>query len=221
MFRDRHFAVLHPEVLRVPGLPARFKQRTPSQLQQSMQTWVETLMWEVLTGTTFNTYTTAKTVLPAGCLVTLPANWWYVGRKLRITVVFGQSNRVTGPDTTTFQVNIGAVAAWSSGAVNLTTTANTLLPCKLVVELSCRVVGATAALIGVGVLTGLPFNLAASQANAASGSVTMLILPTTTPANGTTFDSTVAGTLDFFVAQSVSNAGNGIAVYEYHVEAMN
>lgn len=220
MFRDRHFRVLHPERLRIPGLPERFVQRQPSQLQQSLQTWQETLTWEQATGATFASYTTAKTVLPTSCLVSLPVNWWYVGRKIRVTVVFGQSNRVTGPDTTTFQVMIGAVAVWTSGAVNLTTTANTLVPCKLVVELTCRVTGATAALMGVGVLQGLPFNLASGQANSANNHTTLL-LPITTPANGTTFDSTAAGTLDFFVAQSVNNAGNGIAIYEYHVEALN
>lgn len=217
MFRDRHFAIRHPQ-LRVAL--DRVLQRTPEQLHQSLQTWQETLVWEQATGATFASYTTAKTVLPTSCLVTLPANWWYVGRKIRVTVVFGLSNRVTGPDTTTFQVNIGAVAVWSSGAINLTTTANTLLPCKLVVELTCRVTGTSAALLGVGVLQGLPFNRAASQANSTASDANINV-PITTPANGTTFDSTAAGTLDFFVAQSVNNVGNGIAVYQYHVEALN
>ena len=72
----------------------------------SLQTWQETLVSSQVAGTLFNTYTTAKTVLPVGCLVTLPANWWYIGRVLRVTVYGGISNIVTTPGTMTMSVNL-------------------------------------------------------------------------------------------------------------------
>lgn len=188
----------------------------------SLQTWQETLVSATAAGTLFNTYTTAKTVLPTGCLVTLPANWWYVGRMLRMTVVGAVSNRVTGPDTTTFQLNLGAVAAFSSGALNLTTTAHTTIPFKAVCEVTCRAVGSgtSANLMGQWVVWGQMFAMAASLADNAGGTG-YAMGPNTAPAVGTGFDSTAAQTLDFFVAQSVSNAGNGIQVQQYLVEALN
>jgi hypothetical protein len=45
--------------------------------------------------------------------------------------------------------------------------------------------------------------------------------PNTAPAAGTGFDSTIANILDFWVGISVSNAANGIQVYQYFVEALN
>lgn len=43
--------------------------------------------------------------------------------------------------------------------------------------------------------------------------------PNTAPAVGTGFDSTIAQTLDLFVAQSVSNAGNGFQLQQYSVKS--
>jgi hypothetical protein len=85
----------------------------------SLQTWQETLVSAQTQGTLFNTYTTAKTVLPVGSLVTLPANWWYIGRSIRVTAIGGISNIVTTPGTITLQVNMGAISAFSTGAIQL------------------------------------------------------------------------------------------------------
>lgn len=197
----------------------------------SLQTWQETLVTANAAGTLFNTYTTAKTVLPTGCLVTLPANWFYVGRTLRVTVQGGISTLVTTPGTMVFQVNLGAVAAFSTGNIQLNATAHTTLPFEIQVILTCRAVGATttANLMGVAHLHGTMFTktIAAtdlwgrvSAADAAVSDVTMMV-PVTAPAVGTGFDSTASQTLDFFAGFSVSSASNGIQVQNYLVEALN
>lgn len=187
----------------------------------SFQTWQETLVSvNQGAGTLFNSYTTAKTVLPAGCLVTLPANWWYVGRMIRMLVHAGISNRVTGPDTMTFQLNMGSTAAVTSGAINLTTTAHTTIPAILECWATCYAVGASAALRGQWFIRGQMFAMASGLADAAANTG-WAMGPNTAPANGTTFDSTAAQTLDFFCAQSVNNSGNGIQVSQYLVEALN
>lgn len=188
----------------------------------SLQTWQETLVSAQVAGTLFNTYTTAKTVLPVGCLVTLPANWWYVGRSIRVTVGMGISNIVTTPGTITMQVNHGAVASWSSGAIQLNATAHTTLPAILQVTLTCRAVGSGTAtnLMGIGDLRGVMFTRTAAQTdnvNIGSG----IVVPIAAPAVGTGFDGTTSQTLDFFVGFSISNAGNGVQVQQYLVEALN
>ncbi len=197
----------------------------------SLQTWQETLVSPNAAGTLFNTYTTAKTVLPTGCLVSLPANWWYVGRSIRVTVQGGISTLVTTPGTITLQVNLGAVAAYSTGAIQLNATAHTTLPFEFQAILTCRAVGSStsANLMGIGKVTGVMFTktIAAtdawgrvSAADASVSDVTMMV-PQTAPAVGTGFDSTAAQTLDFFAGFSVSNAANGIQVQNYIVEALN
>ena len=187
----------------------------------SLQTWQETLVTAQVAGTLFNTYTTAKTVLPVGCLVTLPANWWYIGRVIRIRVIGALSNIVTTPGTLTLQMMQGAVVAGSSGALQLSTTAHTLVPFIAEGYFTCRSVGSgTSATI-------MPQWLITSQAikaTAVADSTTgheSLLGPNTAPAVGTGFDSTAAQTLDFFAGFSISNAGNGIQVQQYMVEALN
>lgn len=186
----------------------------------SLQTWQETLVTAQVAGTLFNTYTTAKTVLPVGCLVTLPANWWYIGRSIRITVSGGISNIVTTPGTITLQINHGSTAVLTTGAIQLNATAHTVLPFWLQAILTCRAVGSSANLMGQGIIHGIMPTVTAGQVDGVN-SMTTLLAPATAPAVGSNFDSTAAQTLDFFAGFSISNAGNGIQVQQYLVEALN
>lgn len=188
----------------------------------SLQTWQESLTSATSAGTLFNTYTTAKTVLPTGGLVTLPANWWYVGRMLRYTVIGAISNIITTPGTITLQMNLGSIAAVTSGAVQLNAAAHTTLPFMATCVATCRAVGATttANLMGQWVLNGVMFTRTAAQVdNVNIGD--SLLGPAIAPAVGAGFDSTAAQTLDFFAGFSISNAGNGIQVHQVLVEALN
>lgn len=173
-------------------------------------------------GTSFGTFTTAKTVLPTGCLVTLPANWFYVGRMIRYTVWGGIGTLVTTPGTITFQLNLGAVAAFSSGAVQLNATAHTNLPFRAECVATCRAVGATttANLIGQWTLNGVMFTKTAAQVDQVNIGDSILA-PATAPAVGTGFDSTAAQTLDFFAGFSISNAANTVQIQQVLVEALN
>lgn len=188
----------------------------------SLQTWQETLVSSQLAGTNFTTYTTAKTVLPVGCLVTLPANWWYIGRTIRVSCYMGVSNLITTPGTITFQTNMGAIAAFTSGAVQLNATAHTTLPCFYEALITCRTVGSgtSATLIGCAKLNGVMLTRTAAQIDQVNIGDS-LIGPAVAPAVGAGFDSTAAQTLDFFVGFSISNAANGVQVQNYIVEALN
>src|SRR5712664_2343120 len=114
-----------------------------------LQTWAETLVSLNTAGTLYNTYTTAKSMLTSATavegasagLITLPANFFYRGRTLHIFGQAGVSNRVTGPDTFTMQIMVGAVIAFTSGAINLTTTAHTTIPMWFDFLLTCRAIG--------------------------------------------------------------------------------
>jgi hypothetical protein len=188
----------------------------------SLYSWHETLVTQQAAGTLFNTYTTAKTVLNAQALYTLPAGWWYVGRKLCVRVQGAVSNLVTTPGTMNFQVKMGSVAAFDSGSIQLNATAHTTIPFWLDIDLTCRAVGnsTNANLMGLGLLVGKMFTLTAGQTDDAQGHMPITV-PVTAPAVGTGFDSTIANIVDFFVGFSISNAANGVQIQQYELIAKN
>jgi hypothetical protein len=119
----------------------------------------------------------------------------------------------------------GSIVIWTSGAVQLNATAHTLLPMKLVVELSMQLAnstvgGAVAKYMGQGILTGPMFTKTAGQTDSVQGDQTIMV-PGTTPALGTAFDSTISQIFDFWTGFSISNAGNGIQVAMYDIEFTN
>src|ERR1700729_1637498 len=93
--------------------------------------FVQTLASQKTNGTLFNTYTTAKSVLNVTELVNMPGNYLQLGSKLRVKAWGGLSNIVTTPGTVTFQIMMGSIVAFTSGALQMTTTANTLAPFRL------------------------------------------------------------------------------------------
>lgn len=188
----------------------------------SLQTFQETLVSQSIAGTALNTFTTAKTVIPPICLFQLPPNYLYVGKSFRTRVTGSISNIVTTPGTITLQINMGAIAAWSSGALQLNAIAHTTLPFELDVIWTVRAIGnATSAnVIGQGTVRGIMFTNTAGQVDSVNG-IPTLVVPATAPAVGTGFDSTIAQTLDFFAGFSISNIGNQIQVQQYLVEALN
>ena len=188
----------------------------------SLQTFQETLVAQDSAGTLFNTYTTAKTVIPATSLVTLPANYFKVGKTLRLTVAGGISTLVTTPGTIVMQVKIGSVIAFTTGNIQLNATAHTTLPFWLEVLLTCRSTGAStsATTMGMGRLQGIMPTLTAAQVDAVNtGGI--FSAPATAPAVGTGFDSTIANIVDFWTGFSISDAANGIQVQQYLLETLN
>lgn len=192
----------------------------------SAQTWMETLAVQRGAGPgLLATYTTAKSVIDANALVTLPANFWQVGRRLRIVVMGAISNIVTTPGLMNFQVKMGPtanIAVFDTGNIQLNATAHTTLPFWLEIELTCRAIGngTTANFIGLANVTGRMFTLTAGSTDAANGMETILA-PATAPAVGTGFDSTVASILDFWAGFTISNGANGVRIDQYSAASMN
>lgn len=189
----------------------------------SLQTWQETLVTQQAAGTLFATYTTSKSVINPQALYVVPAGFWYVGKQLRITALGAISNVVTTPGTITFEVKLGPTAnivAFTSGAMQLSTTAHTTLPFRWVAELTCRAVGSgtSANLMGQSLMESQTVSISGADATTGHSN---LLAPNTAPAVGTGFDSTTASILDLWVGFSTSNAGNGVQIQQYRVESLN
>lgn len=191
-------------------------------MRGSMQSWVEMIANQIAAGTLFNTYTTAKTVINPQALVTLPPNYFYPGKMLRIKVQGGISNVVTSQRTFTFQVMMGSIVVHTSGAITTTTTAHTLIPFDYEVLLRCDSVGSgtAAKFLAQGKLTGIMWVVSGATADLATTMPTIMC-PNTAPAVGTGFDSTIANILDFWVGLSASESTTGIQIYNYTAESLN
>ncbi|WP_460374108.1 hypothetical protein, partial [Staphylococcus aureus] len=137
-------------------------------------------------GTIFDTYTTAKTVINQQDLYGFYANYFQLGSKLRVTVCGSLTTLVTTPGTVTFQVMLGAVVVFTTGAIQMNATAHTLMPWKWIVDLTCQLTntgvgGAIAKFMGQGVLTGVMFTLTAGQTDNAN-TPGAFMAPATAPA---------------------------------------
>lgn len=170
-------------------------------------------------GTLYNTYTTAKSILPAAAIPTLPANFWSVGKQMRIRGVASLSNIVTTPGTMAIQVKVNSVIAFTSGNIQLNATAHTLLPFNFEILMTCRAIGSStsANFMGTGSGWGIHPTLTAGQTDAANTSG-MFVLPVTAPTVGTGFDSTAATAIDLWWGFSISDAGNGVRIEQYTVD---
>jgi hypothetical protein len=186
------------------------------------QTPVRVIARQKVAGTAFASFTTAKSMLNAAAVAALQPNSFYGGKRLRITVIMALSNIVTAQPTFTFQVMIGSVVVWSSGAVIVTTTAHVNYPVKLVIDLRIDTEGSgtAASIIGIGELTGLMFVLSGAVADPTAG-MGKQILPNSAPVDGTGFDSSIANNLDFWAGISVSQPTNGVQVLDYIVEDLS
>lgn len=188
----------------------------------STQTWQETLVAQGTAGSIFDTYTTAKTVIPATSLYTFGPNAVNVGKTLRITAAGALGTLVTTPGLVAFQVMLGSIVAFTTGNIQMNATAHTLLPWWLNVLLTCRAVGSStsANFMGMGQVQGIALTLTAAQVDAVNtGGI--FSAPATTPTVGTGFDSTIANILDFWVGFTISSASNRVRVDHYLVEAIN
>jgi hypothetical protein len=180
------------------------------------------LTTQTAVGTAFGTFTAAKSVINATNLLQLPPNYLYVGKKIRVTARGALTTLVTTPGTVTFQIMMGNIVVWTSGAIQMNATAHTSLPFNLNVDLRCDSIGSgtTAKFLGMGVLQGIMFTLTAAQVDGVNSSAVMAV-PATAPAVGTGFDSTIANLLDFWTGFSISSASNVVQLFDYTVEELN
>lgn len=192
----------------------------------SLQTWDETLKSLPVGGTAVatNGADTSLLLTTAGatdCKITLPANYFSIGKCIRIKMCLRVSNITVTPGTLTLKVLFGAVVVFNGGAMQLSATAHTTLPVWVEILLTCRSVGSgtNATLIGQGIAIGQPVSFTASVDLATSNSIGSTLMPNTTPTAGTGFDSTATQAID--LTANFSLTGNSTTLEQYTIEAMN
>jgi len=187
----------------------------------SAQSWVQALITSQIAGSGPSNSTTAATTLPASAKFSFPANVLQIGTAIRYTMTGQVSNVATTPGTLTLDLRIGAVIAFNSAAMQMSTTAHTTLPLWWDVLLTCRAIGAStsANLMGQSRCTGQMIS-----ATAVADSTTThgtLLAPNAAPAVGTGFDSTAAALIDNFATFSVSTSATNITSQQAVLELLN
>lgn len=183
--------------------------------------WRQVVSYEGAAGPNLTASNTATSILPTSAIWMMPANTLQVGTKLKFTAVGQLGNIVTTPGTLTLDVFLGgSVVAFNGGAMQLSSTAHTTLPFWLEIILTCRAVGnsTSANFMGQGRMTAQSLSLTAVADSTTTPAT--LLLPNTTPAVGTGFDSTVAQSVNLRGTFSLNNA-NAIQVQQYALELMN
>lgn len=185
-----------------------------------LETVPELLIAAQSDGTALANTVTATSLLPGAAKLTLPPNWFRIGRKLRVRASGRVSNIVTTPGTLTLDVRLGAVVVANGGAMALNIVAKTNVTWRAEFELLCRAIGSgtTANLMWSGYYTSE--NVIGSPLATVGGSGSLL-LPASAMAVGTGFDSTAAQVLDFFGKWSIADAANSIQLHTFDVTAEN
>jgi hypothetical protein len=184
----------------------------------SRQGWGECLITAETDSTAMTNTVTATSIIPAAARFTLPANFYDIGKTLRIRA----AGRVTmlSAATITFQLNhgtTGLTSVFSGGAITMNTTVKTNVSWWLDLTVTCRSIGSgtTATLMGIGEWN----SEAVTGASAGTrGSVNM---PAATPAVGGGFDSTVANVVDLMAIWNTASASNSIQTHIYELWADN
>lgn len=165
----------------------------------------------------------ATTILQSHAKKTLPPGYFdTIGKSVRITAFGRLSNIVTTPGTLQLDVRMGPtsnISVFSGGPMQLSSTAHTTLPWWMQIVLTCRSVGVSGTLFGQGVIMGQPLSLTAVADSTTTPAT--LLLPNTTPAVGTAFDTTVASIVDLVATFSIANVGNLIQTHGYVLESLN
>lgn len=161
-------------------------------------------------GTSFASFTTAKSIINPEDVVPISAPWMQVGLQLEIYGLLAMSNVVTTQPTWTLSVNIGATAVFTADTFTSKSTASSALPFEFEIKLRLDSIGATSAAKFIG----------NGRYNCAAFTVTQGLLQAATPAVGTGFGSTAgdgSANIDLFMACQTSNASNAVQVFNYRV----
>jgi hypothetical protein len=163
--------------------------------------------------------TTPTSLLGSQAKFTLPANFLSAtGQTLRFRAAGNIGTVVTTPGTLTLDIRFGStiVATSPAFALNIVSQSSTIWILNW--DLTLRGVGSAAQFMHLGMWTS---SAAVGGVAASVGGAASLMIPATTPAVGTAFDSTAAQQIDFFATWSVASSSNTITLQQFSIDSIN
>lgn len=176
------------------------------------QTFQESTITAQIDGTAV-TAASATTLLPPAAKFTIPANYWQIGRRLKIRATGRISSVITTPGTARFDVRMTGTVVFDGLAVLLDSVAgHTNVGWLLEIDMTCRAIGTSANFWGQGKWTSE--DILGVPATAPKGVLTAILPWNSAPAIGANFDSTIAHTVDLFFTQTVATGSCTLHQYE-------
>lgn len=178
-------------------------------------------VWAVATadGPTL-TAAAAATCLPVTAKCTFPPNSIMQGTVMQIAAHGRISCVVTTPGTARFDIRLGSTVIFDSGPMNLNTTAQTTVPWRLIINLTCRTSGSSGNFIGFSDFTSVAVVGSAAVTAGGNGEFISSVSsgPGGAPAVGNNVDLTASNTFDMFFTQTV--ATGSMTVHAFLLETM-
>lgn len=173
-----------------------------------MSSFVRTVVANEADGTALANSSAATSILPTGAIWTMPANTMDLGTVMEVEA-FGKIS-TTGTPTITFSLYL-AGSTWC--ATQAVTTGSGIT--NVTWRLKLKIIGRT---IGTGTAATAMFAGTLEGVNAAT---TLVMVPATSPAVSSGFNSTSANTLDLYATWGTSSASNTITLNGYEVRVSN
>lgn len=172
------------------------------------QTWNQLLATAETSGAALANSTTPTSLLPTAAVYTLPANFVDVGSSFRVKAsgVFS----TTGTPTLTLSLYLAGSTFCASQAI---TTASGATTTTWSVEFNL-----TVRAIGSGTTANAMFSGLAAGVTSATA---LTMIPATSPAVGSGFNSTQANAWDFYATWGTASASNTIQLVQYSLESLN
>jgi len=159
-------------------------------------------------GSALSNTTTATSILPGAAKWTYPAGFFAApGYHLKVYAAGKISTAASSPGTLTLDFRIGSVVVFNGGASGTLATSASNVTWELDMDMTVRSIGngTSATILGTGKLISA----------ALSATTPIQLLPTSSPAAGTGFDSTTAAVCDLFGTWSVASASNTITLNQF------
>lgn len=159
-------------------------------------------------GAALSNTTTATSLLPGQAKWTYPAGFFAApGYHLKVYASGKISTAASSPGTLTFDFRIGSVIVFNGGASATLATSASNVTWELEMDMTVRSIGngTSATILGTGKFSSV----------ALSATTPSMLIPASSPAAGTGFDSTTAAVCDLFGTWSVASASNTITLNQF------
>lgn len=179
----------------------------------SNNSWYQKLISSPQAGAAVSNTLTQSSVLPGVAKYTLGANWIEkAGDVFSIWATGKLSTAASTPGTLAWFVMFGAVAVFAGGASPTLATSSSNLTWSLEIDLVVQSLGSgtSATILGAGKFSCFGLN----------ATTPLQLLPASSPAAGTGFDSTISNAVDLQCQFSVASASNSITCSYYRLSSL-
>lgn len=185
----------------------------------SLQSWQETLTAAIADGPTI-TAAAPTVAIPSAAIITLPNNFFYPGRMIKISAQGRISCAVTTPGTARWGIFFNNVVNCDSLALNLNVVAKVNVPWWLEILGTCRTSGngTSATIFWFGQFSSEAVVGSALPTAGGNGTLTFTHGGVGATAIGAGFDSTAAIPIDLRYTQTV--ATGSLTLQEYKIESL-